>query len=45
MTCLFAYALLAVKYSGPFCGPLFHPPFGLNIVYFTSFLKAKEKQS
>lgn len=22
ITCLFTYALLAVKYSGPFCGPL-----------------------
>lgn len=28
ITCLFAYALLAVKYSGPFCGPLFHSPLG-----------------
>lgn len=34
ITCLFTYALLTVKYSGPFCRPLTHPPFGLNILCF-----------
>lgn len=43
ITCLFTYALLTVKYSGPFCSPLFRPLSGLNVLFFIPFLKAKEK--
>lgn len=43
ITCLFTYALLTVKYSGPFCSPLFRPLSDLNVLFFIPFLKAKEK--